>query len=114
MTCYLKFANLKNSLEEEFMHLHSISQFDVKLLEVISVKDSIDQPLKITDVMGFRHLGSPATIHRSLWSIRENGLAIAFHLGSDRRTKYLCVSDIVHTYYSHLGAALIQAVTDDS
>lgn len=114
MTCYLKFVNLKNSLEEEFMQLHSISQFEMKLIEVISVKASINQPLKITDLMGSRHLGSPATIHRSLWSIRENGLAIAFHLGSDRRTKYLCVSDIVHTYYSYLGAALIQAVTDDS
>jgi hypothetical protein len=114
MNSYLKFTNLKNALEEEFMQLHSISQFEMKLLEVISVKASINQPLKITDVMGSRQLGSPCTIHRYLWSIRENGLAIAFHLGSDRRTKYLCVSDIVHTYYSHLGAALIQAVTGDS
>ena len=114
MNSYLKFTNLKNALEEEFMQLHSISQFEMKLLEVISVKASVNQPLQITDVMGYRHLGSPATIHRSLWSIRDNGLAIAFHLRSDRRTKYLCVSHIVHTYYSHLGAALIQAVTDDS
>lgn len=114
MTSYLKFANLKNALEEDFMQLHSISQFEMKLLEVISVKASINQPLKITDVIGSRHLGSPATIHRSLWSIRENGLAIAFHLGSDRRTKYLCVSGVVHTYYSLLGSALIESVTDDS
>ena len=42
MTSYLKFANLKNAFEEEFMQLHSISQFEMKLLEVISVKASIN------------------------------------------------------------------------
>ena len=110
MTIYLRFVNLTHALEEEFVRTHAIDQRGVKLLEAISIQHSHDQSLMTTDVMTLAQFGSPSVIHRSLWTLRDSGLVSVFHKGSDRRAKYLRPSEIVKSYYSQLGAALIESV----
>jgi hypothetical protein len=109
MPHYLKFINLANVLEEEFIRSHAIDRRGLKLLEAISIQHSLNQSLMTTDVMALSQFGSPAAIHRSLWLLRDKGLALVFHKGKDRRTKYLCTSEIVKQYYAQLGVALITA-----
>lgn len=113
MTIFLRFVDLTQALEEEFVRTHSIEQRGVKVLEVIAVHHSQDQPLMTTDVMALSQLGSTATIYRSLWTLRDSGLVSIFHKGSDRRAKYLRPSDIAMSYYSQLGAALKESVTKE-
>lgn len=114
MTKYLRFIDLKHKLDQEFMRLHSVGQLEMRLLEMISVSASLDQWRKVTDVMVSNHLGSPATIHRSLRLLRDSGLALVFHRGRDQRTKYLQASEIVYVYYSQLGTALTDLARDDA
>lgn len=113
MTIYLRFINLTQPLEDEFVRTHSIDQRAVKLLETISIHHSQAQSLKTTDVMTMVQFGSPDTIHRSLWTLKDSGLVLVFFKGSDRRAKYLRSSDIAMSYYSQLGASLIESVTKE-
>jgi Fe2+ or Zn2+ uptake regulation protein len=114
MKIYLRFVNLIHALEAEFVRTHSIDQRGVKLLETISIHHSQERSLKITDLMTLAQFGSPATIHRSLRLLRDSGLVLDFYKGRDRRTKYLCSSEIANYYYSQLGAVLMESVREAS
>ena len=114
MKMYLKFANLTHALEDEFVRTHSIDQRGVKLLETISIHHSQEQSLKTTDLMTLAQFGSPAAIHRSLRLLRDSGLVLDFYKGIDSRAKYLCSSEIANSYYSKLGAVLLESVREAS
>jgi Fe2+ or Zn2+ uptake regulation protein len=114
MSIFLRFVNLTQRLEDEFVRTHSIDQRGVKVLEAIAIRHSQDQSLMTTDVMALSQFGSTATIYRSLWTLRDSGLVSVFHKGSDRRAKYLRPSDIAMSYYSQLGASLMESIVKES
>jgi len=110
MTIYLTFVNVVHALEDEFVRTNSIDQRGVKLLETISIHHSKERSLKTTDLMALAQFGSPAAIHRSLRLLRDSGLVLDFYKGKDRRAKYLCLSKVANSYYSQLGAVLLESV----
>ncbi len=114
MKIYLRFVNVVHALEDEFVRMNSIDTRGVKLLEVISIKHWQEQSLKTTDLMTLSQFGSPAAIHRSLRTLRDSGLVLDYFKGKDRRTKFLHPSEIANSYYSQLGAVLLESVKEAS
>lgn len=82
-----------------------------RLLEVIAVKQSQGQSLTVTDAMAMVQIASPATIHRKLDQLREMGMIETQFEGTNRRTKYLKMTDKAHLYFSTVGSLIQQAVS---
>ena len=110
MKPYLRFIKSIDANENEFLKVNGINRRGLKLLEVIAVKHEANESLMTTEIMALSKYGSPAAIHRALVRLRDAKLALVFHKGQDRRTKYLCVSDKTCEYYRQLGLAFIASI----
>jgi predicted transcriptional regulator len=86
---YLKFLQNIAALEPIQFKYKDLSPTAILLLNEIAVKDFEDQPLKVTQAMGFNALGSPANLHRKLDELLDAGMISFSYNGNNRRTKYI-------------------------
>ena len=108
---YLSFLALVEALQGETDALSSIDLEAKKLLEVIAVKHSEGDPLKVMDAMRLDDIASPATIHRKLTQLAQVGLIDMEHRGTNRRKKYLVPTQAAEKYFDRVGEAMAKAVT---
>ena len=80
------------------------------MLNEIAVKDFEDQPLKVTQAMGFNALGSPANLHRKLDELLDAGMISFSYNGNNRRTKYITLTQTAFDYFQTKSKAMVQAV----
>ncbi len=107
---YLKFLQNIASLEPiQFKH-KDLSPTAILLLNEIAVKDFEDQPLKVTQAMGFNALGSPANLHRKLDELLDAGMISFSYNGNNRRTKYITLTQAAFDYFQTKSKAMVQAV----
>jgi DNA-binding MarR family transcriptional regulator len=107
---YLKFLQNIAALEPIQLKQKDLSPTTILLLNEIAVKDFEDQPLKVTQAMGFNALGSPANLHRKLDELLDAGM-ISFSInGNNRRTKYITLTQTAFDYFQTKSKAMVQAV----
>jgi len=106
---YLRFLSLMHAIEGKG-ELPPLDLDAKRLLEVIAVKQSHGQTITVTDAMAMVQIASPATIHRKLDQLRELGMIDTHFEGTNRRTKYLKITDKAQLYFSTVGSLIQQAV----
>jgi len=106
---YLRFLSLMHAIEGKG-ELPELDLDAKRLLEVIAVRQSQGQTITVTDAMAMVQIASPATIHRKLDQLRELGMIETQFEGTNRRTKYLKITDKAKLYFSTVGS-LIQRAT---
>jgi DNA-binding MarR family transcriptional regulator len=107
-SAYLRFLNLSQAVAEDWT---DIDQIALRTLEAIAVADAKNTPLTVTEAMSMNAIASPATMHRKLDQLREAGLIAQVHVGTNRRTKYLVITNQAHKYFEQLGNAMVKAFT---
>ena len=107
---YLSFLALVEALQGETGALSSIDLEAKKLLEIIAVKHSEGDPLKVMDAMRLDDIASPATIHRKLTQLAQAGLIDMAHQGTNRRKKFLIPTPAAQKYFDRVGEAMTKAV----
>ena len=88
MDGYIKFLQLKNHIDDAFIEKYGVDQRSIKLLESIAIAELNSSPMMVSQLMHEGQFGSPATIHRSLSTLRDSNLLVFVHQGTDRKTKY--------------------------
>jgi len=105
---YMRFLR---SVSFEKLHQHKdLSPTVTLLLNEIAVKDFEQQPLTVSQAMGFKSLGSPANLHRKIDELREAKMIAVESVGTDRRTKYLFLTQAAKDYFQINSEAMLKAV----
>lgn len=107
---YLRFLNLSHAVTDDWTDIDLTA---LRTLEAIAVADTKETPLTVTDAMNMTAIASPATMHRKLDQLREAGLIEQVHIGANRRTKYLVITNKAHKYFEQLGIAMLNAMTTE-
>ena len=106
---YMRFLKIVAALEQG-QHHKEISPIAVLLLNEIALKDFDKKPLTVSQAMEFRALGSPATLHRKIDELRHADLVLVTNVGTDRRTKYLFLTQAARDYFQIKNDAMLKAV----
>lgn len=102
---YIQFLNLLRVLEKT-SQTPDIDATSKLILDEVAIGVSKEDMLTVSDVMGLKHIGSPATLHRKL------NLLIAAHMvdpvfqGNNRRTKYIALTQEGESYFRRLSDAI--------
>jgi DNA-binding MarR family transcriptional regulator len=88
----------------------ALSPLETILLQEIFLGAHEHKPLTVKEVLGFKHLGSPSTLHKKLAHLRALELLAVEHRGNDHRTKYLVLTPIALEHFDALGQALEKAM----
>lgn len=88
MNKYVKFLEIKLHLDNAFTKKYGVDQRSIKLLESIAIAELNSSPMMVSQLMHEGQFGSPATIHRSLSTLRDSNLLVFVHQGTDLKTKY--------------------------
>ena len=107
---YLKFLQNIAALEPIQLKYKDLSPTAILLLNEIAVEDFEDQPLTVTQAMGFNALGSPANLHRKLDELLDAGMISFLYNGNNRRTKYITLTQAAFDYFQTKSKAMVQAV----
>ena len=107
---YLKFLQNIAALEPIQLKYKDLSPTAILLLNEIAVKDFEEQPLKVTQAMGFNALGSPANLHRKITELLDAEMISLEHVGTNRRTKYLMITQAARDYFQIKNDAMVKAV----
>ena len=106
---YMRFLKIVAALEPQQLH-KEITPIAVLLLNEIAVKDFDEQPLTVSQALEFRALGSPATLHRKIDELREAGMIEVTNVGTNRRTKYLFLTQAARDYFQIKNDAMLKAL----
>lgn len=106
---FLRFLHLK-----EILTGHDIDQevdlVSQRLLEVVAMKHALGESFMVTDAMNLTNLASPATIHRKLDCLRENGYVSLEFKGDNRRSKFIVPTAKTDSYFEDLGKLIAQSL----
>lgn len=113
-SAYLRFLKLVCAVEG-LPGLDEVDANDKALFESICLCWSENKLMTVRDAISQAKLGSPATLHKRLQRLIANGLVVAKHIGSDKRTKYISPSEKGEVCLEWLGIQLlsVQAVCQD-
>ena len=105
---YMRFLR---SVSFEKLHQHKdLSPTATLWLNEIAVKNFEEQPLTVTQAMGFNALGSSANLHRKIYELHEAGMISFSYAGTNRRTKYLFLTQAARDYFQIKNDAMLKAV----
>ena len=77
---YMRFLRSVTSLEPHNHKHEDLSPTAILLLNKIAVKNFEEQPLTVTQAMGFNALGSAANLHRKINELLDAGMISLEHL----------------------------------
>ena len=107
---YLRFLQIISQTTTHLQLNKDLSPTAIFLLNEIAVKDFEGQPLIVSQAMEFDALGSPATLYRKIDELREAGLIEVTNVGTDRRTKYLFLTQAAKDYFQINSDAMLKAL----
>ena len=102
---YIQFLNLLKALE----HPPKAPDIDVTsklILDEVAIGVAKDEMLTVSDVMGLKHIGSPATLHRKLNTLIDAHMVDPVFHGNNRRTKYIALTNEGESYFRRLSDAI--------
>lgn len=107
---YMRFLRSVTSLEPHHHKHEDISPTAILLLNEIAVKNFEEQPLTVKQAMGFNALGSSANLHRKITELLDAGMISLEHVDTNRRTKYLFLTQAARDYFQIKNDATVKAV----
>jgi hypothetical protein len=108
-TC-LRYLQFVSSDEIHKQKQEAISPIAIFLLNKIAVKDFEEKPMTVMQAMTIQALGSTSTLHRKLNELREAGMIDVKSVGTDRRTKYLFITQSAYDYFKIKSEAMVKAI----
>lgn len=106
---FVRFLHLKDTLVGNQLD-QEVDLVAQRVLEVIVQKDAQNTPITVTELMKLEHLASPATIHRKMGALVNNGYATLEYKGDNRRTKFLVPTQKSDDYFDQLGKLMLQSL----
>jgi DNA-binding MarR family transcriptional regulator len=108
---YLRFLHLAEAIRQ-VSALPSLDPLEERILGYIARAEPVEAQLCVREVMALETLGSPATIHSRLKSMRAKGwLRLADTC--DRRRKEVRLTPAALGYFDRLSRCMLNAVTAD-
>jgi DNA-binding MarR family transcriptional regulator len=107
---YMRFLEIVSTHEKHQLSKKGITPIAVLFLNLIALKDFQKIPLTVSQAMELRALGSPATLHRKIHELRETGMIEVTSIGTNRRTKYLLLTQAAKDYFQINSHAMLKAV----
>jgi SOS-response transcriptional repressor LexA len=104
---YLRFLQLAESLRG-LPSLPSLDPLEERILTLVARASQESSRLSVRDMMSFRSLGSPATIHGRLKSMREKGWIMLADT-EDARRKQIELTHDAWLHFDRLSKLLVQA-----
>ena len=95
---YLKYLRFAEELNREF----SLDGREVKMLDLIFMREQQGFPLNVSQLMSSSDLGSPATNHKVIAQLLRKEM-VEYQILDDHRVKYVCVSERSKKRYAKLG-----------
>ncbi len=108
LTAYFRFLQLARSLTDA--QDTALSANHRALLEAVVLAWHEGRPLSVRQAISLESLGSPATLHKRLATLRSSGLLEEISVEGDRRTKLLGPTPKALSYFAELGNAMTQPV----
>jgi len=108
MKAYTKFLNLLQGISQldKFPTMTPLSKL---ILDQIALHQAQEKPLTVRQMIGFKEIASPATLHKHLTSLRNSGYVSATSDNKDKRTKHLLLTSLGYQYVKNLSQAIVQA-----
>jgi DNA-binding IclR family transcriptional regulator len=105
---YFRFLNLAQAVQA----LPSVPKLDAaeeRLLQALTAAWAAGRTLTVTETMALSTAGAPATVHRKLAKLKEQGLVMLDESGVDQRTKTVVPTQKALAYFEKLAACLDEA-----
>ena len=102
---YLRFLNTVHSMNCQLNNA-GVGQVAICLLENIAIAEFRGSHLTVSKAMNMSAIASPATIHRKLNLLLSHGFIKHVYKNSNRRTKYLALTEIANEYLEMKGNAM--------
>jgi hypothetical protein len=105
---YFRFLNLAQAVQA----LPSVPKLDAaeeRLLEALAAAWHAGKTLTVTETMALSAAGAPATVHRRLAKLKEQGLVTLDEAQADARTKTVVPTQKALAYFEQLAACLEEA-----
>jgi len=106
---YLRFLQLTEALRG-LPALPSLDPLEERILELVARAAQAKERLSVRDLMGKSELGSPATLHARLKSMRDKGW-IALSDTEDTRRKQVELTQAALRHFDKLSECLLKAAT---
>lgn len=107
---YFRFLGWSNGMRS-VSSTSSLTPPEAMLLEEVFMGHLSENPLRVRDVIGMAHMGSPATLHKRLMRLRHFQLVAVQLKGKDRRTKYLVATPLALMHMEREGEAMQKAMS---
>ena len=106
---FIRFLHLKDALTGHHVN-QEIDLLAQRLLEVAVLKHARDETFTVTEAMKMSELASPATIHRKLDALIDNGYVTLEYKGKNRRSKFITPTQKTDQYFDQLGKVIAQSL----
>jgi len=110
---YIRFLNLATALNISPSTREGLREGTKEVLEEIARRGASGDRPSVSDLMGMRWIGSPATMHRRIGKLRKSGLICIVQDKNDRRIKRVELSDCGLSLIAKLSAIMQQAVASE-
>jgi DNA-binding MarR family transcriptional regulator len=107
---YIRFLHLAATIRN-LPVLPALDPLEERLLEQIANAGTRQERLCVRDLMAQRELGSPATIHTRLKSMRQRGWILLADT-EDARRKQIELSADAHKHFEKLSHCIVQAAAE--
>ncbi|MBP0592294.1 winged helix-turn-helix domain-containing protein [Paraburkholderia sp. LEh10] len=107
---YLRFLQLAEALRG-LPSLPSLDPLEEKILEMVARAGQSRERLSVRDMMGKSELGSPATLHARLKSMRDKGWIMLTDT-EDTRRKQIELTQAALRHFDRLSECLVKAASD--
>ncbi|WP_395402204.1 winged helix-turn-helix domain-containing protein [Pseudoduganella sp. UC29_106] len=104
---YLRFLQLAEALRG-LPALPALDPLEERILAIVARAGKEDQRLSVRDMMAKKELGSPATLHNRLTSMREKGW-IMLSDTEDTRRKQIELTQAALLHFDKLSKCMLQA-----
>lgn len=84
-----------------------------ELLNIISLQHHKNRSLTVTDAMRMTTIASPASVHRKLNKLRDEGYIDGFYKGKNRRTQYLRPLTKAEILFDERGKILLKVLSTE-
>jgi DNA-binding transcriptional regulator YhcF (GntR family) len=105
---YFRFLNLAQAVQA-LPSVPKLDAADERLLETLTAAWHAGRTLTVTETMALSTAGAPATVHRKLTRLREQGLIKLDETSMDQRTKTVVPTKKTLAYFEKLAACLEEA-----
>jgi DNA-binding MarR family transcriptional regulator len=104
---YLRFLHLKDALRDGSL-LPALDPLEARILEVVARAAQANVRLSVRDMMAHSELGSPATLHARITSMREKGW-LQLNDTEDTRRKQIELTPAALQHFDKVSECIVKA-----